>query len=309
MENAVTTAAANSSYPPAATVLYNADPLLLRALLAALTTSGRTVYLYINGLASPDVEAVLAVTPNARLIRSAENVGLGAALNAVMAAAKADGFCHLLLFDQDSTPPVGLPEWLLRDMEELERAGHKIAAVGPRLLPPSGSHFLPIKYWWRAARADEPPGAVEFLPTSGSLLSLEAWQQIGPFRADYFIGGIDVDWGLRAWSQRFASVVARDIAMDHRWGDEAKPGVIRTPQIARQGPVRMYFYVRNAVDGLTLPHMPWRWKWRQCMRMAAQIGLLMTVHRSADIPPSLIARAIADGWKKSLGPFPPDLKR
>lgn len=291
-----------SSAVPAAIVLFEPEAGLLQALLARLTQDGSPLFIFVNGPLEAAAEAALATAPDASVIRSATNRGQSAGLNAVVEAADEAGFSHLLLFDQDSTPEAGLGRALMARFRELEGAGGRLAVLGPRLTPPRGSTYLPIVYWRRAPRAGEPVGAVDFVPTSGSLISIAAWRAIGPFREDYFIAGIDVEWGYRAWSRGFASAVADDIMLTHRWGHEDSPQAKLQKQILRQPGWRIYYYIRNAVHGMTLSHMPWRWKARQAVRMAAQIGLLLAARRR-EVPASLLRQAIADGWAGRLGPF------
>jgi rhamnosyltransferase len=141
---------------------------------------------------------------------------------------------------------------------------------------------------------------VEFLPTSGTLISVEAWLQVGPFRSDYFIGGIDVEWGQRAWAHGFASVLVDDVTMVHRWGEI---NVDRNrPQVLRQSAVRVHYYVRNATHGMTLPHMSFRWKRWQAVRLVGQVFLLFLYRRDFSI--GRLTGAVRDGWSGRLGPLP-----
>ena len=292
---------------PAASVLYQPDALLLEALLSALARRGRRLFLFVNGSIDAPSERLISALPNVSIERSAENVGLGAGLNAVVGSADREGYSHLVLFDQDSAPDENLCEALMRRFEALDQPSRPLAALGPRLAPPAEEGFLPIRYWRRRPAAGLPPGAVDFLPTSGSLISLAAWRRVGPFRADYFIGGIDVEWGYRCWASGLASVVSDDIVMAHRWGHAGASEGGREPQILRQDDTRLYYYFRNAADGLRLAHMPARWKARQIATLAVQLPLLLTSRRFARRTFAVIFRAFGDGWRGRLGPAPDDL--
>jgi rhamnosyltransferase len=292
---------------PAATVLYRPDATLLEALLAPLRLRQRRLFIFVNGALDAASERILATLPSVRIIRSGENIGLGAGLNAVVGAASEEGYDQILLFDQDSTPSDALAERLAARFRALDGAPLRLAALGPKLLPPAGSGYLPIRYWRRPSGVPALRGAVDFLPTSGSLVSIAAWRQAGPFRADYFIGGIDVEWGYRCWASGFASILAEDIVMDHRWGVEGAAERRGGPQILRSDDTRLYYYIRNGVDGLRLPHMPVRWKARQTAAFVAQLSLLMARRGFAARPVRLILRAIRDGWTGRMGQAPADL--
>jgi rhamnosyltransferase len=291
------------------TVLFRPDAELLARLLKPLSSEGCEIYIYVNGQLEASAEAVLSAFAIVNLIRSNDNIGHGAGLNALVAAAAERGHTSIILFDQDSTPDFGFAHLLADRFAALgkEKWKTRLGAVGPLLVPPAGSDFLPIRYWRRAARAGEPPGSVEFLPTSGTLVSVAAWQAVGPFREDYFIGGIDVEWGYRARAMGWASVVADDIQMLHRWGEERGNQHFVRSQFLRQPAPRVYYYIRNAVDGMRLPHMPWSWKWRQATRMASQIGLGLVSRSQSSVSPKLVWRALSDGYTGRLGPSPPEI--
>lgn len=291
----------------AATVLYRPDPVVLDGLLAPLVAAGLRILIFVNGGVSDDIEDRLKQLPDARLIRSPGNIGLGAGLNAVVEAARAEGYGHIALFDQDSSPDIALLPRLLERFKTL--AGHPIppAVIGPLLVAPENEAFLPP---WYSRRPMDGAGAlataVDFLPTSGSLVSIAAWTEIGPFRADYFVDGIDVEWCFRAWSRGYSCILAEDLHMVHRWGHAEEPGV-RRPQILRQSDLRIYFYLRNAAHGLRLPHLPRRWRARVALRLAAQAGVLLSARRFARPTRALVWRALRDGWAGRLGPAPADV--
>lgn len=286
----------------AATVLYEPDVTLLDALLAA-TGRGedRPLYLFVNGPLAVEAEARIARLANAHVIRSATNVGLGSGLNAVMEAAAADGVTHVFLLDQDSSPSPDLSKRLAERLVTLNSTARPVAAVGPLLTVPGGTTYLPMRSDWLDPRQNSVNAEVYFLPTSGTVLSVDAWRRIGAFRGDYFIGGIDVEWGFRARHHGFRLFVARDLSMPHRWGHEADEGA-RKPQILRQGRLRNYFYFRNAAHLLRQAYVPWPWRLRYAARLAAQ-GLLLIAHSPAEGAGALWHGIVA-GWSGQLGPAP-----
>lgn len=299
------------SVPPTAIVLYRPDCKLLSDLLGACRTSGSPVYAFLNGPVSAEVDRCLSGPPVVRVIRSETNVGQGAGLNVLVHAAVADGADRIFLFDQDTTPEPQILSELCACAVGLERQGVPLAALGPKLVPPAGSGYLPVRYARRPS-AIAPISSVEFvdfLPTSGTLLMLSAWREVGPFRADYFIGGIDVEWSFRAWSRGWRCAVSPDLTVDHRWGEDRDetPGQIPTPQILRQSPERIYYYIRNATDALSLPHMPARWKLNQCARLAGQLAVTFAFSRNRALLFRTVARAISDGCAGRLGPVGADL--
>lgn len=274
---------------PAAIVVFQPDPRLLATLVASL--GRRRIYVFLNG----EADLALSAASDVVVIRSPTNVGQGAALNALVEQAAADGAADVLLLDQDSTLAPGLPE-ILRERSRRREA--RAAVVAPVLVPPAGEGYRPIRYSWR----DRSSGAVHFAPTSGSLLSINAWRAVGPFRADYFIGCIDVEWGFRAWHRGYGSFVESDVTMTHRWGSPQRDGH-GPPQILRQSDQRTYFYLRNAVDCLGLSFIPLRWRVSYGTRLLGQVVSLLFYRRFDRPARKLVVGAVRAGLRGELGPL------
>lgn len=291
---------------PAGVVLYRPDVAILTRLLGPLAQGGRPLLVFVNGPLEPACAQLLASIPTAQVLESAENVGLGAGLNAICAAAAA-GFNHVMLFDQDSEPTPEMPEQLRDRLLAQTAQGQRVACVGPLLLPPDGENYRRVRYFWRGSPGDTPLAAAVFVPTSGSLICLAALAAIGPFRDDFFIGGIDVEWSFRAWSRGHACLVARDLPMPHRCGDPTdatqRPGL----HFLGQSRTRRYFYIRNSVYCLRLPHIPLAWRVRSVAVMLAQTGLLALREAERLRNLTVISAGLRDGIFGRLGPIPPSL--
>lgn len=288
-------AAAGDPRACAAVVLYRPEPVLLARLAQGL--AGRRLIAVANGPLDAAAAQALAGA-DLRLVAFARNVGLGAGLNAAVAAAAEEGFSRALLLDQDSEPGPDLIPALERAAEALAAQGERAAVVAPLLTPPDAS-WRPMRYAWRGVAPRAEPAPVDFAPTSGSLLDLAAFAEVGPFRADFFIAGLDVEWGFRAWSRGWGSYIVRDVAMPHRWGE---PGEAGRPQILRHAPLRNYYYVRNVIATARLPHVPAAWRARSCATLAAQLAVLALKGERGALRP---ARAgLRDGLAGRLGPAP-----
>lgn len=285
-----------SALIPTAVCIFQPERQQLQTLFDLLIRSARPLFVYVNGEVSAEIEEMLRGLPNADIVRSAVNRGLGYALNQLANQAFAAGHTHLFLVDQDSEPPVGLPEALREHWAELEVKLGQLAAVGPRLAPAEAG-FRPIRYYW----IDEARGIAAFLPTSGSLISAAAFADVGPFRADYFIDGIDVEWGLRAMRKGRACAVVESLVMPHRWGIPVVSGTANIPQIMRQPPLRVYYHIRNTIDLLRSTRPPLRISAVLGGILFAQIVLLLA-RRSFDpaIRRAMLA-SLRDGFVRRFG--------
>jgi len=285
----------------AATVLYKPDEALVAALLEPLCRDGLPLFVFLNGPVAPEIETRLTGA-RATILRSDVNLGLGHGLNAVTQAAASAGFSFVLLFDQDSTPPPGLANALVAAFGRIDTP---VAALGPKLVAPPGEHYL-APWLSRRGPAGRDTTPVDFLATSGTLISLAAWREIGSFRADYFIDGIDVEWCFRAWSRGYGCHLAETVEMPHRWGD-ATAQADRKPQILRQPLARSYYYLRNGIASLKLRHMPIAWRLRSALRLCAQAALLLAARPLHGRRWKIVLAALRDGLGSRLGPIPPGL--
>ncbi len=267
----------------------------------------------------PDAEARRLAGAGVTLLSEGKNLGIAEALNRIAEAARAAGADTLLLLDQDAEPPgdraaAGLAAELLAALDRLRDAGIPAAVVGPAPAPAPG-HKAPAYPPRPGApeRGDLAP--VQFLATSGSLIDLAAFARVGPFRVDFFIDGVELEWCFRAWSLGRGCYVARAVAIPHRVGG----GVIRAFGIGRFGiamprqPLfRMATYLRNAVYAWRLPHVPLRWKLAQAAYLPLQAGLYWA---DAGWRPAVLLRLLAaarDGALGRLGPpgdLPEDLPK
>ena len=283
----------------AAVVLYQPE----RTLLARQAEGLRDCPFFAFANGPVDTKTIEALAPTElRFLSSSDNVGLGRGLNAVMEAARREGLTHVMLLDQDSEPPPGMLETLTERSLDLERRGEKIAVLAPRLVPPSEGFYKPIRYEWRGRHRADGLAAVDFAPTSGSLVSVAAYTEIGPFRDDFFIAGIDVEWGFRAWERGWGSYVATDLAVTHRWGEGVNQDELGKPQILRHTPMRNYYYARNVIAVARLRYVPLRWRIKSCAGLAVQIGILALKGPAGSLSP--IRTGLSDGFKGRLGPAP-----
>jgi len=268
-------------------VLYRPERAAVQALLASLAGDVERIFLYCNA-AVPDDWAAGPVT----LLGDGGNRGLGQAYNEAAAAARAAGCDRLILFDEDSRPPPGMAGRLAR---ALDGAGGRVAVVAPRPVA-DGAVKLPAAAAGAAGLRER-----AFVISSGSLIDLAAFAEIGPFRADFFIDAIDIEWCFRARARGYRCLMAMEEAMPHRLGR----GVLRLPGLGlsfvEQPPPRLYTYARNQMLMMRLPHVPLWWK----ARVAATLPLRLLADLAGGgrrAQRTALLRGIAAGLRGETGP-------
>lgn len=253
------------------------DSDLLNHLLAAIDPVF-PVILHIDGptgeaIAAEQLAALIA-SGRYRIIQAQRNLGIGAALNRMVAEARELECEWVLFFDQDSEPSPNLAAELLMAFSSLQKAGHKPAVVGPTPIADESQASKPPTYRTRALSSPRDRyRAVDYVITSGSLIQLSALADIGLLREEYGMDAIDTEWCFRAWAAGYSVWHVRDVTMRHRVGEGViQFGPIRFP---RQSRSRMQSYVRNQSHLLRLSHVPLRWKLRSVIYVPLQIAVFI----------------------------------
>ena len=284
-------------------VAFGPDPGTILPLVATVAPQVGTIFVFINALIDEPLKAELARAPKVVILDSDVNFGIGTALNVIVLGAALAGFRHVILFDQDSRPDAALVPGLLTSFEGLLATGERPAVVGPRLVAPTGEGYKSPRYFRRpgaAPRGDLTP--VRYLPTSGSLVSVDAFRRIGAFRGDYFIDGIDLEWCFRAWAGGYSCWCAATIPMPHTVGQGVVGSRAWGLETPRQHGFRLETYVRNTVYGFRLPHVPWSWKLRQGAYLIIQMAVLTAASGARASLIRRLGRGVLDGLRGRLGP-------
>ena len=181
---------------------------------------------------------------NMGLILNSQNLGLAAALNMGVGHAIAKGYQWALLFDQDTIPGDNMFEGLREAYDDFPRKD-KLAIVGSNYtqLQTGKLRYSPRVTngcSWNERRV---------VITSGSLLSIPAYQVLGPFRDNYFVDCVDLEYCLRARSRDFQVIIASKPLMIH---DVGKPTRHRLAwqeiDVSNHSRVRRYYMIRNNID-------------------------------------------------------------
>jgi glycosyltransferase involved in cell wall biosynthesis len=218
-------------------ILYHPDAELPRRLASYLPHLAR---LYVVDNSEIPDESLLArlgrLDPRLRLIVNSDNLGIATALNQAARAARADGFSWLLTMDQDSA----FLDGVLFERLAAVFAGGRMAVVAPA-----------------AVVADEPAGELHpdgteealLVMTSGSVVNLAAWAELGGFREPLFIAEVDYEFCLRARQAGWRLCRLPQARLEHQLGT---PGVTvsrgRQRPLVVQPPRRHYYVVRNLLQ-------------------------------------------------------------
>jgi rhamnosyltransferase len=239
------------------------------------------------------------------LIANPENRGVAAALNQGIAWGRARGYTWALTLDQDTTAMDGLVR-ALAAVHAQARTSKRIAVIGSNYLDgdPKGAAFR------AQAGREGGPAWIETATvlTSGSAVSLPAWEVIGPFRDELFIDHVDHEYCLRARAKGFSVLLAREPLMAHAIGAATTHRLWGREFRASGHPVRRwYFRTRNLI---VLVRRYWRREFHWVLAAVAwhvrTIVVMVVLERERPAKLREVMMGAWDGLRGRLGPHPGD---
>jgi rhamnosyltransferase len=247
-----------------------------------------------NGSAAAALGA-LAGREGVELVRNAENLGVGTALNQGARRAAELGYAWLLMLDQDTEVDpdllAGLAEAYgacpFKERVKILAANYRIPSLGRTGHPEGAAPFS------RAVAAN----------TSGSLLSLAAFAEAGPLRDDFFIDLVDTEYCLRLRSLGYEVVVTSRALMTHEIGSGFARRIFgRVRNISNHSPARRYYMTRNrvAMARAYLWREP-RWVAMEMVRAAAELVAMARFEQDRLAKARAAAAGLWDGLRGRLG--------
>jgi rhamnosyltransferase len=227
-----------TAFHPSSQIASNVQALLVQARTVIVVDDG-------SGSAFDKVFEDVAAA-GADVVRLPENSGIGAALNAGIHRAREDrDVRYVLTVDQDSILPSGYVESLLAAEAAARAKGVVAGLVGPARI--HGNPVLSGGTRNGVALGKEPI-------QSGLLVSVEALERLGDFRAELFIDLVDTEFYLRALDAGLPTVLA-DTEFDHSLGTFVEARIFGRPLALPGGPLKVriaapwrYYYIfRNRI--------------------------------------------------------------
>lgn len=229
--------------------------------------------------------------PDVHVVFNNENLGIASALNEGVMWAKERGYQWVLAMDQDTTPLDTLVEGLVavyKDCSFRERIG----MIGSNYIDPNtgGICKQPGLLWKKES----------FVITSGSIMPVQAFEEIGPYRDDFFIDQVDHEYCLRLQRCGYEVLFSFHIGMSHPVG---KIGVHRLLwkqyKTTNHKAFRRYYRMRNKTVvkreySSKLRDSVWRYARKDAFRI-----LLFEDHKFLKI--GAIVLGIMDGLRGKMG--------
>lgn len=232
-------------------VTYNPEISRLASSVAGILEQVKRVYIFDNG--SQNVEEIRSIgrkDGNVKLIESDRNIGLASALNRISEAAAEEGMEWILTLDHDSIAPGNMIEEFSTYIKE-----SGIGIICPVIYDRRRPEKLPV--------FKNPCDFVEMCITSGSLVSLSAWERVGKYNDWLFIGLIDDEYCLRNRLMGYRILRVNSVVLDHELGNlkpsrmagawrwiAGKTGCTFFNKLSYKrevNPLRLYYATRNII--------------------------------------------------------------
>lgn len=223
----------------AVVTIYYPDEHVLHNMRSYTSKFSKT-YLFDNTENVSFVKDNLSNDPSIAYFHDGNNNGIAKALNKAALMAIEEGYDWLLMMDQDSKfDAEGIGEYI----KCVQEYGHfdEVAMFGVN----DDENATNI-----AAHTE--PLITDQLITSGTLLNLSLFRQIGPFDENLFIDAVDHDYAIRVLQKGFKMIQFRHIHLLHTIGKMEERASIKTFFLVKKlkqihSPIRCYYMYRNAL--------------------------------------------------------------
>ena len=210
-------------------VSYNGTALTRRA-VESLRGQVTNIHIVDNG-SEPESLAILDSLEqgaNVTVERLGTNKGVGYALNRGVRRAQKLGFSWLLTMDQDSV----VDSNLIRAFQEAVHKNPRHISLAPQII--AGSYNKHVR-----------SGVIPYAITSGNLVRVSLFDQVGLYDEGFFVDCIDFDFCLRL---RRAGHLIHSVSaarIHHEVGESVNVPLAMRRYYARHSPVRRYYMYRN----------------------------------------------------------------
>jgi rhamnosyltransferase len=234
-------------------VSYNPESSIFEKILHLLDQVSRVVVID-NGSSKPDRDPLIKVTQQSdriHLILNEENIGQAKALNIGIKYAQEHKYCWLLTMDQDS---LVAPDMLLNMSLAYQECDlpDRIVSICPVLasydgIAPPSEDNIRFRSFSRA-KIEGLYSVTKLVITSGNLLSVDIFDEIGLFEEDFFIDYVDQEFSLRLFQSNYKAIQANKAVLYHNLGNTTQHSLFgKQLLVTNNNSLRTYYFYRNGI--------------------------------------------------------------
>ena len=236
-------------------VSYEPEATTLRGTVESLLPQLEHLFVVDNGSQIDPVDLLdLKGEEGLTIIRLDENLGIAAAQNVGIAAARDARADFVVLSDQDTVYPQGAISRLIKVFERWPKA----AAVVPLFndVNKSSSDGFILENSCLFSPTPVAGGEHRLLQAiaSGKVIRLSTLEDIGTMDESLFIDWVDLEWCWRARHKGYQVIGSGDVEVNHSLGDTSRN--IGYREVNLRSPLRHYYITRNAFSlALRTPYL------------------------------------------------------
>lgn len=180
------------------------------------------------------------------VVYNPENVGIAAALNIGVRMAKSRDYQWVITFDQDSRVTPGMISSMF-DAYESYPQKEKIAGLSPRYRNRQSGQLIGSPLI-SSANEELPFAEARSVLTSGNMIKLNIFEDVGYFNEGLFIDYVDTEFCLRCISRGYKILEARNAILLHNIGFPIRHRLLwREVRASHHSALRRYYIARNAI--------------------------------------------------------------
>lgn len=188
-----------------------------------------------KGISSTQIKSVCNEFEECEYIGLGENKGIAEALNVGCARANEDGYTWVLTIDQDSR----LSDSMLIDYLDYinQLSGHKLEKIG----------MLTCRMSTWVEPYENMVEDVNLCWTSGCMMNLRVFREVGGFESKLFIDGVDFDICAKIILAGYRIVRLNRIVLQHELGNTRVIRIFgkKVCYVTNHTPIRRYYMTRN----------------------------------------------------------------
>lgn len=224
-------------------VTYNPDRNFSERLARVIKQVGYIIIVDNHSVPSiSDVFPEIELFQKLEIIENNQNMGIAVALNQGVQRAAELGFSWVLTLDQDTVIDVNMVDNLI-SIYKYCPFKTDIGIIGSNA---RSKYSKRPAIYFKESKKDFIE--VKTVMTSGSLMSVFAYKNTGPFCDDFFIEGVDLEYCLRLRRYGFKILLSCKPLMTHAAGEMEEYNFFgRTVLVANHPPWRYYYMIRNLI--------------------------------------------------------------
>jgi rhamnosyltransferase len=248
-------------------ITYNSDIRKLQQIISKLSFDS-DVFIVDNSDNAAFSSSIAKLNTHCTLFNKS-NLGIAAAQNIGLNEILKKSYQFVLLMDDDSFPPDNFINNLLFSYQELNNEHRNIAALcakpiycnslNNQIIDMSNAKNINLKKYFPC----------DLLNSSGSLIPVSNFYNVGLFDESLFIDLVDFEWGYRAKYIGLDIYICRDIPFEHTLGNYSKK--FGPFSISCGAPIRSYYQFRNSFLISKNSYIPLTYKLRMFFKLPVKL--------------------------------------